>query len=87
MFLRFEKGVEGETLACGTGIVASALAAYSQGIIGSNGTDDRVSCIVRAAIADLIVDFVPIFENGKASFEDIWLTGPTNYVGTIEIML
>lgn len=83
----FEKGVEGETLACGTGIVASALAAYSQGVIGSNGTDDRVSCIVRAAIADLIVDFVPIFENGKASFEDIWLTGPTNYVGTIEIML
>lgn len=60
----------------GAGIVASALAAYSQGVIGSNGTDDRVSCIVRAAIADLMVDFVPIFENGKASFEDIWLTGP-----------
>lgn len=83
----FEKGVEGETLACGTGIVASALAAYSQGIIRNNGTGDRVSCIVRAAIADLTVDFVPTVENGKASFVDIWLTGPTNFVGTLEIIL
>lgn len=80
----FEKGVEGETLACGTGMVASAIAAYSQGIIKSDG---RVSCNLRAAIADLSVDFVPDEENGQASFKDIWLTGPVNFIGTLEIML
>jgi diaminopimelate epimerase len=31
----FEKGVEGETLACGTGITASAIAAYLTGIISA----------------------------------------------------
>ncbi len=80
----FEKGVEGETLACGTGMVASAIAAYSQGIIKSDG---RVSCTLRAAIADLAVDFVPDAENGQASFRDIWLTGPVIFIGTLEIML
>ncbi len=83
----FEKGVEGETLACGTGIVASAIAAYSQGVIGMDGTDGRVSYVVRAAIADLAVEFVPETMDNKFSFRDVWLTGPTNFVGTLEFML
>lgn len=83
----FEKGVEGETLACGTGIVASAMAAYSQGFIGKDGADGRVSCVVRAAIADLAVEFVPETVDNKLSFRDVWLTGPTNFVGTLEFML
>ncbi len=83
----FEKGVEGETLACGTGIVASAIAAYSKGIIRRDCQDGPVSCVVRAAIADLTVDFVPEQEDGKTYFRDIWLTGPVNFVGTLEIML
>ena len=77
----FEKGVEGETLACGTGIVASALAAYSQGIADSMDQDGRVSYSVRAAVSDLAVDFVP---DAGGSFHDIWLTGPAAFIGMVE---
>lgn len=83
----FEKGVEDETLACGTGIVASALAAYSQGIVANPGSGDAVSVPVKAAIASLSVDFVPEEEDGESRFHDIWLTGPADFVGTLEIML
>lgn len=38
----FEKGVEGETLACGTGLTASAIAAYVAGIPGQAGNDGVV---------------------------------------------
>lgn len=83
----FEKGVEDETLACGTGVVASAIAAYSQNIIGRVDAQGRVSCLVKAAIATLAVDFVPDAENGSLHARDIWLTGPSDFVGTVEIML
>ncbi len=83
----FEKGVEDETLACGTGIVASALAAYSQGVIGCVEPGKTVSCAVKASIADLTVDFVPGIEDGNPCFRNVWLTGPADFVGTVEIML
>lgn len=83
----FEKGVEDETLACGTGIVASAIAAYTLGMAGRMDSDGRVSCVVKAAIATLEVDFIP--GNGAVApvARDIWLTGPADFVGTVEIML
>lgn len=83
----FEKGVEDETLACGTGIVAAALAAYSQGFIGGLHPDGRVSVVVRAAIASLSVDFVPGIIGSHFTANDIWLTGPADFIGTVEIML
>lgn len=83
----FEKGVEDETLACGTGIVASAVAAYSQGLAGRECPDGRVSCAVKAAIASLSVDFVPECAGSGLSVRDVWLTGPADFVGTVEIML
>lgn len=72
----FEKGVEGETLACGTGITAAAIAA---GFLGSvqNGSDDesgRISIRLQARRGDILsVDFIP---DGPASFSSIHLTGP-----------
>ncbi len=79
----YEKGVEDETLACGTGIVASSLAYWFAG----NAVDkdsSSVSVKVHARIADLSVEFTPSLSSGfKAS--NIWLTGPAVYVGKVDV--
>jgi diaminopimelate epimerase len=73
----YERGVEDETLACGTGVVASALifAATENlkgpiGVLARGGDDLRVG-----------------FKKTGAQFNDVTLTGPAEFVfeGTIEI--
>ena len=65
----FEKGVEGETLACGTGITASAIAAFRHGIPGQAGEGYRLQC----KRGDwLYVDFKPV----RNQFTNVYLTGP-----------
>ena len=73
----YEKGVEAETLACGTGAVASAVAARLLGHIQS----DRVH--VEMPGGTLIVGFTL---NGE-EISDLFLEGPADavYRGTIEI--
>jgi diaminopimelate epimerase len=83
----FEKGVEDETLACGTGIVASAIAAYSRGILGKEDPTGRISYGIKAAIAGLSVDFLPEGSGEGFRASDVWLTGPATFVGTVEILL
>ncbi|MBR5175007.1 MAG: diaminopimelate epimerase [Bacteroidales bacterium] len=83
----FEKGVEDETLACGTGIVATAIAASYKGIPGKTSPDGRVSYDVRASISDLVVDFIPSGQGSGFSATDVWLTGPAAIVGTVECFL
>lgn len=76
----FEKGVEGETLACGTGLTASAIAAYKQGIpaSGPQSVEDTaalktVKYRLQCRRGDwLSVDFVP----GEEAFTQVFLTGP-----------
>lgn len=58
----YEKGVEDETLACGTGIVASSMASWIRGVLGGcdrSSIPVEVFARVHARIADLKVDFVP----------------------------
>ena len=76
----FEKGVEGETLACGTGITAAAIAAGFLGSVqnGSDGESGRISIRLQARRGDILtVDFIP---DGPAKFHDIHLTGPAEFV-------
>ena len=69
----FEKGVEGETLACGTGITASAIVAYS-------GPQKSASIRLQARRGDwLEVDFEQV---GPESFRNIHLTGPAEFIET-----
>ena len=83
----FEKGVEDETLACGTGIVASAVAACFKGIEANSSKDGRVKYDIKSTIADLTVDFIPEGKGPDFRARDIWLTGPAAFVGTVECFL
>jgi diaminopimelate epimerase len=77
----YEKGVEDETFACGTGIVASCVTAYVQGHVPSHQMPDgRVKYDVQAKRDRLAVDFVPSEEQVA---EDVWLTGPATFVAQI----
>jgi diaminopimelate epimerase len=73
----FERGVEDETLACGTGITASAIASVLSGRFVSAPVS------VKARGGDLKVEFELI--DGTAT--KIWLTGPATFVfeGEVEI--
>jgi diaminopimelate epimerase len=73
----YERGVEDETLACGTGVVASALIFAATENIG-----DPITVIARGG-DELQVGF----ENSDGGFHNVTLTGPAEFVfeGTIEI--
>lgn len=73
----YERGVEDETLSCGTGVTASALVAAHN----ENGFN-RVE--VKTQGGDLSVDFEKVSET---KFRDIWLSGPAVFVfeGAIDL--
>lgn len=76
LFVRtYERGVENETLSCGTGVTASALAASTQGC-ASPVTVETKGGILR-------VDF----EKNNTGFKSVWLEGPAEHVfsGSIEL--
>jgi diaminopimelate epimerase len=79
IFVRtYERGVENETLACGTGVTAAALVAASKGLC-RNG-----KCAIRTPGGKLSVYFK---EAGPGHYTDIWLEGPAVKVfeGVVEI--
>ena len=73
----YERGVEDETLSCGTGVTASALISAHN----DNGFN-RVE--VRTPGGRLSVEFDKIDEN---HFKNIWLNGPANFVFKGEIQI
>jgi diaminopimelate epimerase len=66
----YERGVEDETLACGTGATATALAYYS---IYKNNND----ILLNALGGKLSINFG---NNPDGSFSNIWLTGEAEYI-------
>lgn len=78
LYLRtFERGVEEETLACGTGVTASAIASVLKGHF------DTAPVKVKARGGNLEVDF----KVREEKVTDVWLTGPAKFVfgGRIKI--
>jgi diaminopimelate epimerase len=73
----YERGVEHETLACGTGVVASALI-----FAATERVSGPISVLVRGG-SELSVDF----ERNGEQFANVTLTGAAEFVfeGTIEI--
>ena len=78
----YEKGVEDETFACGTGIVASCIAAYVSGVKPSYLEEGRIRYDVQAKRDRLSVDFV---KNGQDLYSDVWLTGPATFVAELYV--
>ena len=74
----FERGVEAETLACGTGATAAAIATFDK--LQNNTTDFEI----QAKGGKLRISFY-IDKSNKDSFTNIWLQGSATFVfeGTI----
>lgn len=66
----YERGVENETLSCGTGVTAAAIAYY---LDRKNGAD-RVPIKVKGGNLEVR------FEAGDEGFREIWLCGPAEMV-------
>jgi diaminopimelate epimerase len=77
----FEKGVEGETLACGTGALAAAVVAYRAGCVRAS----RVEVEMPGGL--LRVGFRAEGEAPSAAVEDLYLEGPaeTTFRGTVDV--
>jgi diaminopimelate epimerase len=73
----YERGVENETLACGTGITAAAIAAFHKRYINKNNIE------VNARGGLLKVSFSP----GPRGYTNIILTGPAQKVFEGEVQL
>ena len=71
----YERGVEDETLSCGTGVTAVALASYA------TGRTNATTVHLETPGGELAVSFEPVGEG----FENIWLTAPAKQVFKGEI--
>lgn len=74
----YERGVEDETLSCGTGATACAIAMHYLGNVSATDVP------IKVLGGKVSVSFEP---NTDGSYSNIWLTGPTAHVfdGNIEL--
>ena len=66
----YERGVEDETLSCGTGATATAVAVHAMGLTNQN------EIIIQTKGGELIISF----EANKTGYKNIYLKGPTRFV-------
>lgn len=66
----YERGVEDETYACGTGVTAAVLAMNFKGVL------NKTFCPVQAVGGKLAV----AFDRSGNSYDNIWLQGPADFV-------
>ncbi|MBU6153186.1 MAG: diaminopimelate epimerase [Bdellovibrionales bacterium] len=72
IFLRtYERGVEDETLSCGTGAIATAMVVARDS--GSMKPDEELQTVVHCQGGELRIRFTPSIDS---SFKNIWLSGP-----------
>ncbi len=82
LFVRtYERGVEEETLSCGTGVTASALAAWTNNVRNRGNMYS-----IKTLGGSLKVSFSPP-KPKENIFTNIWLTGPAEFVFKGEIQL
>ncbi len=74
----YERGVEGETLACGTGVVASALVQQEL----SDGEAGPIEVKVKGGDTLIVA-----FEGGNGAYRNVTLTGPADFVFEGEIAI
>jgi diaminopimelate epimerase len=72
----YERGVENETMACGTGATSVAIASHYLGKLEEN------ICHIKMPGGDLTVEFEKMSDG---SYKNIWLTGPAEFVFQGEI--
>lgn len=84
----YEKGVEDETFACGTGIVASAMASYALGVrprVGESESGHINALYTVYAKRDILAVSFDVVPGESWSAENVWLTGPAAFVAEINI--
>jgi len=75
----FERGVEAETLACGTGCIASTLIAAAKNLVASPVD------VLTIGGETLVIHFEIISQGGKISFSDVHLEGDAKVVYEAEL--
>jgi diaminopimelate epimerase len=71
----YERGVEDETLACGTGAMAAALSSSTRGLVGSP------TKIKTRGGEELIIHYKEV----SGRFDDVWLEGSTSIIYTARL--
>jgi len=85
----YEKGVEDETFACGTGIVASSMAAYVHGVRPhiAEGEDGHICAMYTVhAKRDILSVSFEVNPSEEWSAVNVWLTGPAAFVAEINCL-